>query len=305
MQRNSVLLRTVPALLAVFWACGPAPPPDPSRGDPAAALEALAQDDWALYDRILQFTPDSLYEQINGRAELYLSYDVVSLTYASFDHATDPSRSISLSVYDMGRPIDAFGIYSVERSPGHHTIDLGRAAYRSDANYSVWHGQYYITVVSTDSGEDSARIGLDWTRQLVASLPDTGEVVPGLDLLPETGLIADSVRYIKVDAMGLDFMRDTFTARYDLGDGPVTAFVSQRASPDEARSVVAQYREFAERYGRGTELTTVEEVDSLVCDMGGSTDVVAIKGSVVCGVTAAADRDQALRQTAEIWHSLP
>jgi hypothetical protein len=305
MKRITALLSAVLVLLVTLWACGPESSPDRDRGDPAAALDALSRDGWALYDTVLRFTPDSLYEQINGRAELYLSYDVLSLTYAAFDHATDPGLSIGFSIYDMGNPLDAFGIYSVERSPGEDKIDLGREAYRSNANYYIWQGRYYITAVSTDPGEESGQVGLDWAQQLVASLPDSGETVPGVDLLPETDLITDSVRYFKVDAMGLDFMPNTFTAQYRGEGGPVTVFVSQAASPDAAHRVMNQYREFAERYGRGTDTTTFDDVDFLVCDMGESIDVVATKGNTTCGVTAAADRDQALRQAAEIWHSLP
>ena len=63
----------------------------------------------------MQFGPENLYEQINGRAEYYLAYDVIGMTFASFDKSTDNSIFINLSIYDMGTPTNAFGVFSGER----------------------------------------------------------------------------------------------------------------------------------------------------------------------------------------------
>jgi len=305
MQRFSVPLTTALFYLIALSACGAGPSPDTDQIGAVSALEGLSKDEWVLYDRVLQFTPDSLYEQINGRAELYLSYDVVGLSYASFDNTSDPGLSISLSVYDMGSPLMAFGIYSVERSPEEEKVDLGREGYRSNADLYVRHGQYYIRAISTDTGEESRQTNLEWVRQIVASLPDTGETVRGLDTLPKENLIADSVRYFKVDAMGLDFMADTFTAQYTRDGGPITVFVSQGGSPDAAQTVMDQYREHADRYGKGTEIMTVDDTEFLVSDMGSVFDVIAVKGPMICGVTAVDDPERAIEEAAELWRSLP
>jgi len=303
-----LIIITITALsvtLVICWACDPGPSPEVTSGEPVTAIAALADGEWELYDEVLRFTPESLYEQINGRAELYLSYNVIGLTHATFDNRKNDRLSISLSVYDMGSPLNAFGIYSVERLPGEAKIDLGRDAYRTNADYYIWQGRYYIRIISTDPGEESGRVGLEWARTLVASLPDSGGTLWGLELLPRENLVEDSVRYFLVDAMGLDFMHDTFTARYSSEGGPVTAFISRRASPDATTGVLDQYREFADRYGDSTDTQTIDGTDLLVCDMGESYDVVSTRGSVFCGVTAVVDRQNAIRQAAELWRSIP
>jgi hypothetical protein len=304
MKRIVFLLSALALFLLPFSACAPDSSPERDTADPARALEGLSKDGWTLYDKVLEFTPESLYEQINGRAELYLSYDVLGLSYAAFDHASDPGLSISLSVYDMGSPQMAFGIYSVERSPGEEKVDLGREAYRSNADLYVWHGRYYIRAISTDTGELSRQTNLEWVRQVVASLPDTGKTVWGPGLLPGADLIADSLRYFKIDAMGLDFMTDTLTAQYTSDDGPIGVFVSRNASPDAARVVMDRYGEYADRYGTDTEIVTIDDTAYLVCDMGGAFDVIAIKDSMVCGVTAVDDRERALQEAVGLRRAL-
>ena len=67
-------------------------------------LARLAPEGWAIYDQVGQFTADNLYERINGRAELYLAYDVISLTTATFEDENDIRRFVEVSVFDMGIP---------------------------------------------------------------------------------------------------------------------------------------------------------------------------------------------------------
>ena len=292
-------------ILVMCWACETGVSPEVTSVDLETTIAALADDEWELYDEVLRFTPESLYEQINGRAELYLSYNVIRLTHASFDNRHDDRLSISVSVYDMGSPINAFGIFSVERFPGEPKVDLGRDAYRTNADYYIWHGQHYIRIISSDTGEESRRFGLDWARILVGALPASGGGVWGFDLLPRHNLVEDSVRYFVVDAMGLDFMHDTFTAQYSSDGGPVTAFISRSGLAEGTTHVMDQYREFADHYGDTTEIQTINGADFLVCDMGDSFDVVSTKGRLICGVTAVKDRAHAIQQAAAIWRSMP
>ncbi|MCK4701224.1 MAG: hypothetical protein KAT38_12840, partial [Bacteroidales bacterium] len=109
----------------------------------ALMVTSLTPKGWELYDKVIQFTPENLYEQINGRAEYYLSYDMIRMTFASFRKSTDNSIFINLSIFNMGTPSNAFGVFSGERTLEAPPLKLGQDAYRSEANYYIWKGQYY------------------------------------------------------------------------------------------------------------------------------------------------------------------
>ena len=76
---------------------------------------------WKIFDEIKQFTPENVYEQINGRASFFQAYDMISLIYVSFVKSDEDAKFINLSIYDMGTPTNAFGVFSSERSPGEST----------------------------------------------------------------------------------------------------------------------------------------------------------------------------------------
>ena len=258
-------------------------------------MAKLVPEGWNIYDQVGLFTADNLYERINGRAELYLAYEVISLTIATFEDRVDIAKFIELSVYDMGNPTNAFGIFSVERFQGEPPLDLGRMSYRSDANVYIWKDRYYITVVTSDSTDELQHLSLDLARKVTASLTDSGEPVWGLSALPQDQLIPDSVQYFKVDAMGLDFMTNIFTAEYRKGKTTIKAFLSRQASPDAALELVERYAEYSQEYGQGYIRTERDGVEFVLCDMGGTFDVVSKKNRLVFGLISVKDQDMAIR----------
>ena len=122
--------------------------------------------------------------------------------------------------------------------------------------------------------------------------------------MPEKDRAPDSVRYFQVDALGLEFMRNTYTAQYRKGDAVVDVLLSRQDSAESAQATVGRYAESAAKYGKGAEKLTVEGKEFLVCDMGDAFDVVFQKGRLVGGVTAAKDRAKAVEASAEFCRQL-
>jgi hypothetical protein len=268
------------------------------------AVAGFAPKGWQIFDKVKQFTPENLYEQINGRASFFLAYDMIRMAYVSFVNNDETAKFINLSIYDMGTPTNAFGVFSAERSQGESPLNLGRAGYRSDANYFIWKGRYYIQIIGSEATDEFQQVGMNLARKVTDFLPDSGEQVWGLAALPLTDRIPESVQYIKVDAMGLDFMRNTYTADYQKGKTIVTVFLSKRDAADSAQATVVRYARYAKKYGKGIDRMKAGEVELVSCDMGGSYDVVFHKGRLIGGVTNVEERGLAIRVAIEMWEQL-
>jgi len=234
---------------------------------------------WEVFDEVKQFTPENLYEKINGRAEFFIAYDIIRMTFASFSNR--------------------------ERSQGESSLELRRASYRSDANYYIWKGQYYIKIIASDASGQLQRIGMELARKVTDFLVDSGERVWGLTTLPLADRVPESVKYFKVDAMGLDFMQNTYTAQYRKFDTLVTVFLSRQASPDSAQSTMDQYAEYAKQYGKGIDHLKIDGLEFVSCDMGRNYDVIFQKGPLMGGVLSVEDQSLALRVASELRRQLP
>jgi hypothetical protein len=270
----------------------------------AMIVNDLTPKNWTIYDKIRHFTAENLYEQINGRAEYYIAYDVIGMTFASFEKKTDSHVSINLSIYDMGTPINAFGVFSGERSAEAQRLELGREAYRSGADYYIWQGQYYIQVIASNTSEEIKYVVSELAKKLTDLLPDSGESVWGLAVLPKANRVPQSIQYFLVDAMGLDFMRNTYTAKYYKGETVVSIFLSKEDSSESAQETLDKFTAHAKQYGQGISLISQENIRLLSCDMGDNYDVIFQKDSLIGGVTGVENEGLAIQATIDLWKQL-
>lgn len=285
--------------------------PTELKANPAHALKSLSAkvisvtpDGWEAYDKIREFTAENLYELINGGAELYLSYDIVRMIYVNFVNKANSRLFIELFIYDMGTPTNAFGIFSVERSQGAPSLNLGRDSYNVDGHYFIWKGRYYIRIIASDSTEELRHVGMNMARKVSSFLADSGDPVWGLTALPHIDLAPDSIKYFQVDAMGLDFMRNTYTAKYLKGNTEVTAFLSKQDSSENVQTIVARYIKHKQKYGKGIEYLTQSGMKYVLCDMGGSFDIIFQKGRLVGGVISVEDRTIAAQAAVDFYRQL-
>ncbi len=157
-------------------------------------IASLVPKGWEIFDKVKQFTPQNLYDQIDGRAEFFLAYDIIRMTFASFINNANEGQFIDLSIYDMGSSTNAFGVFSGERSPGETPVQLGRKGYRSDANFFIWKGHYYIRIIASESTDEFQKIGMDLAKKVTGFLVDAGDSVWGLLALPRAHRVPETER---------------------------------------------------------------------------------------------------------------
>jgi len=259
---------------------------------------------WDFLDQVSHYTPESLYEIINGAAELYLAYDVVALTYANLADEVNADNYLDLYVYDMGSPTNAFGIFSVEKGINPQPVQLGRDAYWSDSSLFIWYGDYYIIIALPSSDSELKNLSQKLAQDIVSNLKDTGEPVQGLATLPKKGLLENTIRYFRVDAMGLHFLSDTFVAEYLFNQTRMTTFISTSISEQAAKKQFDGYLDHAGKYGKVTDKVQQNGTLYAVCDMGDGIDVIFLKDNQMGGVVSTANPDVAIKHLTDFVSQL-
>ena len=77
-------------------------------------------------------------------------------------------------------------------------------------------------------------------------------------MLPAKNRIDNTVQYLMVDALGLDFLTNAFTAQYRDGEAGFTGFVASCKSVDNAAEVLAKYKAHLEEFGDMAEPAKIE-----------------------------------------------
>ncbi len=115
-------------------------------------------------------------------------------------------------------------------------------------------------------------------------------------MLPAKNRIDDTVQYLMVDALGLDFLTNTFMAQYRDGEARFTGFVARCKSADNAAEVLAKYKAHLEEFGDMAEPAKIEGASVMFAEVGGGDfDGACQVGDIIAGVTAVKGRDAAVK----------
>ena len=247
----------------------------------ADALAALAPPGFAPAAPAEAFDADTLYEKIDGKADLYLSAGFRGLTCRRFAATNEPGATLEACVYAMGDADAAFSVFSRQRRAGAAVPELGdHATATSNALFAAW-GAAYLEVVSPDEGPRTAAARRALALAWKASLPGGAVAAPRAPF-PTEGQVDGSVRLLKDSVFGLARLDNVYTAEYEDGDDVATAFWSLRADADQATRLAGALVAHLLAGGATRAAALLPQADTL--DALGSVEVVCARGRVLAGV---------------------
>jgi hypothetical protein len=243
------------------------------------------------------FTPVTLSDKIDGKAELYLPAGFVGLRCQRLAPAELPAGWLEAFVYDMGTPEHAFSVYSSQKRTAGHDAGIGDFSYQAANQLCFVHGRFYGEVIAAEEVATTARAAASFARAFVAETPVTvrATLARESELFPADGQIPNTSMLLSADVFGFDRLQNVFVARYRDGGGQLALYISRRASPAEATAMVAAVRKFFIDDCGGRELTG----SGGIIDMGGSFEFVFASGIWLAGVHEAPSRGIAERWAAQ------
>lgn len=188
------------------------------------------------------YTPENLWDLIDGAAESYLAYEFIDLHLA--DYESKSGITIHTEVYRHSSLNNAYGIYASERSPEYQFIDLGGQAYLDEGVLNFFTGNFYVKLYSTDEGK-TVQEGLLTIGKAVFEALDQGNALPELlSLFPAKGSLPYGINYIAQNFIGFEFLHSAFTASYEEG---YRLFVIEGKDADEILEMVRAYLAFTKQ----------------------------------------------------------
>ncbi len=228
------------AIAAAAWigtAAALASPPDMTQFLPEL-------DGWTKEGEPSLYTPDNLFEYIDGAADLYLSYAFEELAMASY--AGGGKRSLTVEIYRHSDLRDAFGIYSQERPRDGRFVAIGTEGYCDTGVLNFFHGPYYVKVTGFYVGEDDEKTLAAAAEDVARRLGKDAAFPEVLACFPAEGKIAHSESFIAADVLGYGFLHSAYTADYSgigekAGEPPVRVFIFEGKDEADARKMFDAY----------------------------------------------------------------
>jgi len=159
----SAVLAAVVLVVVVHCAKGPG-----VEETSAIASAAVAIDGWQMEYEPEIFVGDTLFELINGGAEIYHRFGFVQAL--STQYADADGRSISLEVFEMKDVDGARDIYLDKTGGAGEPLEIGDQAAGEDYYLNFRSGRYLVTITGFDSDEATKDGILKLARTAAADL---------------------------------------------------------------------------------------------------------------------------------------
>lgn len=236
------------------------------------------------------FGPDTLYEKINGRADLYLASGFVSLNAQRFTLKGAAGSWIEMLVYDMHTPENAFSVYSMQRREGATTDSRLPNAYRTENALFMVHGQFYLELIGT-RGDEALHGAMQTLARLFSPSQDGASTAtaPGAALFPAQGLDPATRQLITANAFGYEMLDHIYSAEYVLDGARLTAFISERQDPAAASALTGNYRQKLVSYGAVIVDTPSSVAGATALKFFDTYEIVFSRGRYLAGVHEADD----------------
>jgi len=214
-----------------------------------------------LETKVTEYKDKGLYDFLNGGAELYFAYDIVAA--ASAEYKVGQNSIIEMAIYDMGAPVNAFGIYSIGRYVNAEYVNIGNEGIKTAWTLDFWKGKYYCKLVSFDETMESQKAVVALGTTLADNIKETGALPELLTLLPEASQVPQSEKYFRkqlalnniqyVDnenVLRLSEQTEGVVAKYQFGETKVDGFVIKYPSSEDADAAYNSYLAYLSQKGK-------------------------------------------------------
>ncbi len=194
---------------------------------------------WKRDGKIQVFSPQTLYNYIDGGADLYLKYDFQELQVGAYRNGKQ--GSVSVEIYRHRTPNQAFGIYSQERLPNAHYLDVGAQGYVEEGFLNFISGPYYVKMVAENAGPRPEEVLRQFAAKILERIKTDDSLPTVLSAFPAEGKKSHTEKFISKDFLGYSFLHSGFTANYEAGGKKFQLFIIEGDGLQDAAGMIRRY----------------------------------------------------------------
>ena len=219
----------------------------PNAGADGMAAFFPTLEGWTPKGEVELYTPDNLYEYIDGAADIFLAFDFQKL--AALTYENNNKQTFTVDIYRHSNDINGFGIYSQEKPRQGSFLAIGTQGYYESGILNFLKGSYYVKMSGFDLGETDEKVLTAAAQKVAAALDGPVQFPAVVDCFPVNAKIPNSEAYTNRNFLGHSFLHSAFTAEYDANGQKFQVFIIQTAEPQGAADILNKYLTFVKGKG--------------------------------------------------------
>jgi uncharacterized protein (DUF1330 family) len=184
------------------------------------------------------YSPDNLWDYIDGAADTYLAFGFEDLHIAEY---TRGKNVIRVEIYRHIDDTQAFGMYSTERFPSYHFIDIGVQGYSTDGQVFFLKGNYYVKVMTNSKSAKILESVEPLAYKVEATIKGQKSMPELIKAFPEEGKKVYEETYVHESVLGHSFLTAAFKANYEVNGQTFSIFIMEKGSVEDSRKTVSDY----------------------------------------------------------------
>jgi hypothetical protein len=184
------------------------------------------------------YTPDNLWDFIDGAADTYLALGFVDLNVAEYKKGKDV---IKIEIYRHRDHIMAFGIYASERSSSFRFMNIGSQGYIADGAINFFKGRYYVKLRTWSDKPKTLHAEESLAMRVAGMLEGETEMPALLSEFPAEGRKVNEETFINESVLGHQFLNKAYKAVYQAGNDNFNVFLMKFNSQPEAFKTASAY----------------------------------------------------------------
>ncbi len=230
MRQNRAKVMASLILSLVVLSCGGTQTP---KEKPAAAgflPEHIAAIGWDRAPELRHFVGDSLYEYINGGAELYHMYDFMEVTVADYHKG---ESEIVADLYRFADADRAYGMFTTLRPEEPDTVPLGVEGFSFGPMLLFVKGDYLANFIGYDESTETIAAVRSIAEAVDRLLPGTAEKPAIFSLFPQEGSIKHTEKMFAESFLGRKYLADVYTVDCILDNDTLTLILTDDMSGEK------------------------------------------------------------------------
>jgi hypothetical protein len=181
----------------------------------AAPLESLLPkkdlpEGWTLAEGPQTYTKKTLFERINGEAELFFKYGFQKSVFAIYQNKKNRENQVELDIYDMGNVLQAFGVFSRFRNED-RLGGFGLDSFLDDHSALFYQGKYFVMLYAPEANQEILR---QFSKLISLKISDPSPPPREISYFPKNGLKPGSIQYFPEGLLGHQFLKRGFQGTY-------------------------------------------------------------------------------------------
>jgi hypothetical protein len=149
-------------------------------------------DDWSAKGNDRSFDSRTIFDYINGGAEVYRAYNMRKCVSRRYEKKDSPS--IVLDIFDMGSSGDAFGVFTHDRDGEMQSI--GSDGVYKTGWLSFWKDRFFISIYMDEENEEAEKTVINLGKTIDGIIKEEGSRPSIINALPQNGLLTQTIRYL-------------------------------------------------------------------------------------------------------------